>query len=411
MHPQKLGFAKVWLSASFSNLADGLFLIGAPLVALTVTDSPALIAGLRVAQTLPWFVLGLFVGVLVDRVDRRVLAIYAELLRGSALMLVAAVAAFGELGLPVLYLAVALAGVAETVADTSTQTLVPMVVPAERRRRANGRLMATQMVMNDFVGAPLGSLLVAGSVAVAFAVPGGLYLGAGLILLTLAGRFSVGRAKRQSVAVDIREGLGVLVRGSVIARLTLYAVVTNLTNTAFFAVFVVYAVGSGSILGLSGFGYSLLLIAAAVGAISGALTADRVARVAPTSVLLTTAVLALAVCFATPYLVRQPVVIGAAFVLSGFAMAVGSVVNTSLRQDLVPIHLFGRVAAGLRFLTFGARPVGALAGGLVAEAITPTRLFGVLAVLVLPLVLVTARLRVPEAAPADTTAPDGSQAG
>ncbi|TDC85042.1 MFS transporter [Micromonospora sp. KC606] len=393
-----------------TNLADGLFLMAVPLIAVTVTSSPALIAGLRVAQTLPWFLFGLFVGVLVDRVDRRRLMLAAETLRGVALLGIAVTAAVTGLNLPLLYVAALLVGVAETVSETAAHALVPMVVEPERLPRANGRLFGTQMVMNDFVGAPVGALLVAAGTVVAVFAPAGLYLAAAGVLLTVRGRYAVVRTTRTSVLADVREGIGTLVRNRTIARLTVYAVVTNLVNTAFFAVFVVFAVGSGSALGLSGFGYSVLIIVAAVGAVSGAAAAGRLAERVPPRHLLTGAVLALAICFVTPFAVPNAVAVGAALLLSGFATAVSAVVNTSLRQSLVPSRLLGRVSAGFRFLAFGARPVGALAGGIVAQALTPGRLFAVLAVVVLSLVPLTIRLRPESAAQAGRPTP-GEPAG
>nr|MDT0659937.1 MFS transporter [Micromonospora sp. DSM 115978] len=387
-------FGRVWSATSLANLADGLFLIAVPLIAVTVTSSPALIAGLRVAQTLPWFLIGLFVGVLVDRVDRRRLMLCAEVLRGSALLGIGLVAIVGELNILVLYAAALLVGVAETAAETAAQALVPMVVEPRRLPWANGRLFGTQMVMNDFVGAPLGALLVAAGAAVAVIAPAGLYLAAAGLLLTMRGRFAVARQEPSTVLADLREGIGVLVRERTVAQLTVYSVVTNLLNTAFFAVFVVFVVGPASTLRLSGFGYSILIITAAVGAVAGSMAAGRIANLVPPRWVLTAAAVALAICFGTPFLVAEPVAIGAALLLSGFATAVSAVVNTSLRQSLVPSRLLGRVSAGVRFLAYGARPVGALAGGVIAQAITPARLFGMLAVAVLALVPFTTRLRV-----------------
>ncbi|HJR91491.1 MAG TPA: MFS transporter, partial [Acidimicrobiia bacterium] len=79
-HPAPLGagFWTLWSSSSLSNLADGLFKVGLPLVALTVTRSPALIAGVTTALTLPWLLCALPAGALVDRLDRRQVMLLAN---------------------------------------------------------------------------------------------------------------------------------------------------------------------------------------------------------------------------------------------------------------------------------------------------------------------------------------------
>jgi MFS family permease len=52
----------------------------------------------------------------------------------------------------------------------------------------------------------------------------------------------------------------------------------------------------------------------------------------------------------------------------GFAVAMWNVVTVSLRQQIVPSHLLGRVNSVYRMLGWGLMPLGALAGGFVAHA-------------------------------------------
>src|SRR6478736_3910357 len=72
---------KLWTSAGLSNLADGVMKVALPLVAVRYTDSPALIAGLAFAFTLPWLLFALTAGALADRLDRRRLMLFANLSR------------------------------------------------------------------------------------------------------------------------------------------------------------------------------------------------------------------------------------------------------------------------------------------------------------------------------------------
>ena len=64
-------FAKLWAASAASNLGDGVWLVAAPLLAVTLTRDPALVAGFAVAQRLPWLLFGLIGGALADRLDRR----------------------------------------------------------------------------------------------------------------------------------------------------------------------------------------------------------------------------------------------------------------------------------------------------------------------------------------------------
>src|SRR5688572_12509625 len=81
---------KLWASSAVSNLADGVFYIALPLLAITLTTSPALIAGLAFAQRLPWLVFVLVAGALADRLDRRRTMLLVTVLRAGIAGLLAA---------------------------------------------------------------------------------------------------------------------------------------------------------------------------------------------------------------------------------------------------------------------------------------------------------------------------------
>ena len=64
-----------------------------------------------------------------------------------------------------------LLGLAETLFDTSAQSLLPAIVSRDDLTVANSRLFAVELVANTFVGPPLGGLLAAAGLAVALACP------------------------------------------------------------------------------------------------------------------------------------------------------------------------------------------------------------------------------------------------
>jgi hypothetical protein len=62
-------FGRLWTANAVSNLGDGVTLVAGPLLAATPTRDPRLVAGLAVAQRLPWLLFSLVSGALVDRLD------------------------------------------------------------------------------------------------------------------------------------------------------------------------------------------------------------------------------------------------------------------------------------------------------------------------------------------------------
>src|ERR1041384_2637837 len=102
-----------------ANFADGVVLAVGPLLAAAITREPALVAGLVVAQRLPWLLV-LFAGVVVDRFDRRLLLVLGNVVRVIAIGGVMVSLMFGVRELWILYVAAFLLGMAETVVDNAS---------------------------------------------------------------------------------------------------------------------------------------------------------------------------------------------------------------------------------------------------------------------------------------------------
>jgi hypothetical protein len=80
-------------------------------------------------------------------------------------------------------------------------------VQRDQLSRANGRLYAVELTINQFVGPPLGGLLVAAGIVAGLAVPAALWLAAVGGLLLVPGAFRVGREQKTTLRFDVGEGL------------------------------------------------------------------------------------------------------------------------------------------------------------------------------------------------------------
>jgi MFS family permease len=348
--------------------------VALPLVAIRYTDSPALIAGLTFCFTLPWLLFALLAGALADRFDRRRLMLVANMARAAflACLTVATVAGAGSIWL--LYAAAICIGVAETVYDTSSQSILPQLVSRDLLSRANGRLYAAELTTNQFVGPPLGGFLVALGVGLAFGTPALLWVAAIGMLLLVRGRFTTDHPRTTTIRADIAEGLRFL-RGSTLLR-TLAVMVGgfNFASSAVFTVFVVYAVGPASAMKLTDPGYGLLLTASALGSVFGTFLAEPAERLLGRSRALTLTIVGSLLTVATPAFTTNSVIIGAGFFVGGITVSIWNVITVSLRQRVTPQRLLGRLNSAYRLLAWGTMPLGAAAAGIIAQ------LFGIPAV-------------------------------
>ncbi|PRX49010.1 putative MFS family arabinose efflux permease [Prauserella shujinwangii] len=378
---------RLWVSSAMSNLADGVFRVGLPLVAVSYTRSPTLISILVFAMTLPWLLFALPAGALCDRFDRRRIMLGANGVRAGLLALAALAVAHDQGSIWLLFVAALGVGIAETLYDTASQSILPQVVRREQLSRANGRLQAAELTANEFAGPPLGGLLVVAGAAVAIASPAALWAVALGALLLVPGSFRIERDSRTSLRADIAEGLRFLWRHKLLRTLAVMTGVFNFASNATFAILVLYAVGPGSPMGLSGAEFGLLLSASALGGLLGSFVAERIERTLgrARSVALTIGCGTLLV--GAPALTSNALLVGGAFVVGGAGIIVWNVITVSLRQRITPDRLLGRVNSGYRLVAWGSRPLGALAGGLVAELLGLRAVFAIMALLALTLLL------------------------
>jgi predicted MFS family arabinose efflux permease len=245
---------------------------------------------------------------------------------------------------------------------------MPSVVDKDRLSQANGRLYAVELTMNQFVGPPIGGILAGAAIGFAFGGSALAFAIAAVFLALLTGSFRPApRTEQTSVVADIREGLRYLFDHRLLRTLAIMVGTMNLATSAAFAIFVLYAVGPGP-MGLDALGYGVLTTTLAIGSLIGSLVVERVeARLGRARLLMLTVVLC-AVTLVVPGLTTNAWLIGTAFAVMGLGIVMWNVVTVSLRQRIVPDALLGRVNASYRLLAWGTQPIGAVLGGLIAEA-------------------------------------------
>lgn len=388
--PISLGrnYWRLWSSAGLSNLADGVLMVSLPLIAIGYTQSPPLIAGLAIAAGLPWLLFALQAGAISDRYDRRRVMFAANIGRATLMAVVAAAVAWDFANIWLLYVVAFFLGIAETLYDTSAQSILPQVVDRTLLPRANGRLYTIELATNEFVGPPLGGFLVAAGAALSLATSSVAWFVAAVVLLLLAGSYKTGHDHSTTIRADIGEGLRFLARHRVLRAMAALTGLANLGTSAMFAVFVLYAVGPDSAMGLSEPGFGILLTSLAVGSFIGTFVAEPLDRFLGWQLTLIVMLVAGGAVLVVPAFTTNVWVVGSFFAIGGATVVMGNVVMVSLRQLVTPDRLLGRVNSAYRLVAWGTMPIGALLGGLVAGAFGFTTLFIAAAVVAMtPLLL------------------------
>ena len=351
-------------ASGFSNLADGVFSITLPLIALGITRDPAAFASVTFVGRLPWLIFALPAGALADRLDRRRTMSTVNLLRGTMIAVLGAVVAMGDETMAVLYVAAFALGVGETLFDTAAQSILPMLTEQpEHLIRANSRLTAVELTTNLFIGPPLGAFIAGLALAGALWASAGSYLVAGLVLIALVGRFRpIREGPRTRLGKDVIEGVRYLARHRLLRLLAICVGISNLASTAVFAIFPLYAIEPGP-LGLEEAGFGLLITTLGAGSVIGSFLVEPLrSRLGERrTVLLATASFPL--FGLAPAITTSVPVIAVLFFIAGAVNIGWNVITVSFRQRVVPEQMLGRVNAGYRLVAWGTIPLGAALGG------------------------------------------------
>lgn len=356
---------------AITNLADGVTKIALPLLATRASGSPAQVSAVSLSLSLPWLLVALHVGVLVDRLDRRRLLWGANALRLLALGALAQIAAADGITIPVLSAVGGVLGVAEVVALTSASALIPALVPPEGRERANAWIAGAETVCNEFCGPFVGGLLLAAGTGVALGVTWVSYLAAALVLLLLAGRFRAARdASRADAAASVNQqiagGLRYLWQHVLLRTMSLILTVLCACWGAWLALMPLYAT---DVMELSPRQYGTLLSALGVGGLTGALAVTWVNRALGRRWVMFADLVGTFAMMAVPALTTSLWAVAAAAFAGGMGGTLWTVNSRTIAQRLVPDAMLGRYGAVGRLFSWGAMPVGAGVMGLLAEGL------------------------------------------
>jgi MFS family permease len=380
-------FHKLFGSTAISAIGTGMHAAALPLLVVQLTDDPVALGLVVVAVEIPWVLVSLHAGVLVDRLDRRRVMVWADAGRCAVLVGLSVVILTSQANLAWLVAVGFALGVGQVFFDVAAQAAIPDLVPRDQQHLsvANGRIAAAETNGEDFVGPPLGSVLFGLWNVLPFVGNALSFAGSGALIMSIGkgGKTEeTSEVPRESVWKEITQGIRWLLRSRPLRVLAITAGLGNIVFSAQFAMLVLLA---KHVLGLANAGYGLLLTAAAVGGTTGGLTVTAASRRFGPGTVLLVAKIAEGLAILVLGLTGNVWVAGAMMIVTGALMTAQKVVTGTLRQQLVPRHIFGRVLSVSRLLAMAGGPVGAALGGVLASAFTvqtPYLVGGVFLVLV-----------------------------
>lgn len=352
-------------SSWVANVGDGIALAAGPLLVASQTTDPMLVAAASMLQMVPWMCFGLYAGVLADRIDRRRLVVAANVVRVAVLVMLAATIVTGAVDVAVVLVAMFLLGTAETFVDTTSATLLPMLVDPADLGLGNARLQFGSHTINRLIAPPIGAVLFAAGMALPFVVQA-VTVALAAVLVARIGATPPARTEPSgSLRREIADGLRWVWNHSAIRTLVLTILAFNITFGAVLGIRVLYVAER---LGLGGVGFGVFVAFEAAGGIIGTLVYTRLERRLRRSGIMRAGLVIETLTHLVLALTTVPAVAFATMFVFGIHEAAWGTTASTLRQQLVPNDYQGRVASVYLVAVLGSLVVGQGIGGLLAGA-------------------------------------------
>ena len=364
--PSRLGRSFRWLLASswVTNLGDGITLAAGPLLVASETHNPLAVAMAALLQRLPWLLFGLYAGVAADRLNRRTIVIVTGLVRVAILAMLTVSILTHRVDIGVVLAALFLFGVSEAFGDTTTATLLPMLVEKPDLGIANSRALTGVIVWNQLAGPPVGAALFAVGRALPF-ISESVCVLAGLVLISRV-RLPVHgvRGRHARVRDDIREGWRWLWAHAAVRTLAITIFTFNVTFGAAWSVLVLYA---RERLGMGALGFGLITTAMAAGGLLGTASYGWLERHVRLGVIMRGGLIIETLTHLALALTRWAWFALIIFVIFGAHAFIWGTTSTTVRQRAVPAQFQGRVGSVYLTGVVGGIVIGSGLGGLIAS--------------------------------------------
>jgi MFS family permease len=363
-------FNRIWASSIVSNLSDGVMIAAVPLLAISLTDSPVLIAAIGAMVMLPWLLFAIPIGVMVDRFDRRYILAGSNATRSFVVGVLALLIATDLVTIFWLLAAAFIIGVCEVAADTTAQSLIPQILEEKDFEKGNSRLQISETIIQGFIGAPISGFIYALAIYLPFFINSLGFAISALFALSIPIKYlqdvrkeDEEKIERHFVA-DMKFGIAYLFSQKVLRRLVITTATIGLCYSMGSATMVLFIIKE---LGLPERYFGVILAIEGIGAVTGALVASRMSRKFGRSEVMAVAIFASSAVLLLQGFSPNIYVFVALGTFGGFVISQWNILLMATYQTVIPNELYGRIHGTRRTLVWGTMPIGSLLGGVLAS--------------------------------------------
>ena len=363
-------FNRMWAGSILSNLADGVLIAAAPLLAITLTDSTVLISLIGAMVMLPWLLFAIPIGVVVDRIDRRFILAGANAIRSLVVGALSLGIATDKVNIFWLLITAFVLGTCEVASDTTAQSLIPQILPKEKFEKGNSRLQISEVVVQGFIGAPLSGFLYAIAIYLPFFINSLGYAFATFFALSIPIKYlqdvrkEEGAPEKKSFVADMKFGIRYLYEHKILRRLVVTTSVIGVCYSMGTATMVLFVINE---LELPKKLFGVVLTIQGVGAILGGIAAPKLSKKFGRTPIMTFGIVASSLVLLGQGLAPNIYIFVALATFGSFTISQWNILLMATYQTVIPNELYGRIHGTRRTIVWGMMPFGSLIGGVLAH--------------------------------------------
>lgn len=358
-------FRHLWLASLAVSLGQWMQQVALGWLALTLTDSPGFVGLVGLMGGVPFLLVSLPGGILIDRMDRRRLMLSIQASATLVALVVATDVLAGWVQPWHLLIAAFFNGSLQAVLNPAQQSLVPTLVDRSDLTQAVGLMSAGQNLTRVVGPSIAGAIIAVADVGPAFLVQG---IAIGVAFSIIRGIAIPARSQAATGTRNVFQGIVLIFQRSDLRGLFLLAAIPTFLVFPYIQFLSVLA---RDVLKIGAGGLGLLLAASGFGAVVGSLLTATRRRSRPGRFVVRSAVgygvVILGIAVSRSLVITLPLLAVAGLMGASFMTT-----NNALLQHRISDDVRGRVM-GAYLLTWGLMALGAMPMGLVADrAGTPT---------------------------------------
>lgn len=335
---------------------------------MTITQNPVLISLFPALSLLPWLILAVPIGGIVDRVNRRALLAYANIARIALGVALSLLVATHSVNITHLYLFVFFTGICEVTVDTTSQALIPRLLNEKNYERGNARLQISENIVGGFISAPLSSFLFAIASVVPILISSAGYAVA-VILVLLIPFYALNISEdhisvdRQPFIDELKFGISYLVKHPVLRRLVLTTTSIGIFSSLSNATTLLFLIKE---LHMPQSLFGTIIMIQGIGGIIGAIVVPKITPRFGRGKIMAVSILSTTISIIFNGLSPNIYLFVALGIFTQCAIQGWNIVLMSTYQNVIPNDLYGRIHGARRTLVWGIMPIGSFFGGIVA---------------------------------------------